>query len=456
LSPPQPPRLETWRKRLGGDSPITIGRASGRDLETGRLSLPYLERWTQSSYDFDSHRLTMEAFMRGRFRAADLTLGIRTLMVGLAAGLGGCGNDFFAPPPPEGLREALAPAPPQGTTTPAAQTGAKPVELILAPRDPEAAVGSAHFARTQAGYDGVLIHPVAPTAETTPAGQADLVAAAIKEKPPVLIVEPPEKPDPRLAKLIDQARSHEIPVVLIGPPLDGVPDAEPSKNPADAKAPLVRIHPEPFQTTAKQLVQSALRVLKNAKLDPKGGAALYISPTSDPYMAARASAIRAALTEAGITDQLTVNCEPDATKALDNLKTTLKNNPKVNLLIPFDYRSYMAIHTVITGWEGDRTFVVSGYNSEERSPFLAQIKNMAAVAEFRPARLIRRAVQVARALMRKESVDPVIEISIRFADSPPSTGTPASKRAPKEADKAAETGGAKPVKKTDGEPKPKG
>jgi ABC-type sugar transport system substrate-binding protein len=380
-------------------------------------------------------------------------------MVGLVAGMWGCGTDSFAPPPPEGLRALVAPAPPQGAST-AAQAGAKPVELILAPRDSEAGVASAHFARTQAGYDGILVHPVTPPAETTAAGQAELVAAAIKEKPPVLIVEPAENPDPRLAKLIEEARSHEIPVVVIGPRLDGLDD-DASKDSAAKRAPLVRIDSEPFQGTANQLVQAALRVLKNAKLDPKGGAILYFSPTSDPFTTARVSAIRNALTEAGITAQTEVICDPDSTKAIDVMKSALKSNPKVTLLIPFDYRAYMALHSAITNVEGGRTFVVTGYNSEERSPFLAQIKNMAAVAEFRPARLIRRAVQVARSLMRGEAVDPVITISMRFAESPPSTGMPESKpskaeakaAADAEADAEAEDGVRTPSDKTDGSPK---
>lgn len=399
--------------------------------------------------------------MQGRFRVANWTWGVRTLMVGLAAGLGGCGTDSFAPPPPEALRDVVAPAPPQGTTTTTAQAGAKPIELILAPRDKEAGIGSAHFARTQAGYDGVLVHPVTPSAETTPAGQADLVAAAIKEKPPVLIVEPAENPDPRLAKLIEEARAHEIPVVVIGPRLKGLEDAATSKDSAAKRAPLVRIDSEPFQTTAKQLVQSSLRVLNNAKLDPKGGAVLYFSPTSDPFTTARVSAIRASLTEAGITAQTVVNCDPESAKAIDAMKSALASNPKITLLIPFDYRAFMALHSATADLKGDRTFVVTGYNSEERSPFLAQVKNLAAVAEFRPARLIRRAVQVARSLMRGEAVDPVIEISMRFADSPPSTGKPESKQAKAEAkaaadaeaDAEAEDGVRTPSDKSDGSPK---
>lgn len=398
--------------------------------------------------------------MQGRFWAANWSWGVRTLMVGLAAGVWGCGTDSFAPPPPAGLRDVVAPAPPQGTTTTTAQTGAKPIELILAPRDKEAGIASAYFARTQAGYDGVLVHSVTPPAETTPAGQADLVAAAIKEKPPILIVEPAENPDPRLAKLIEEARSHEIPVVVIGPRLDGLEDAT-SQDSAAKRAPLVRIDSEPFQSTAKQLVQSALRVLNNAKLDPKGGAVLYFSPTSDPFTTARVSAIRTALTEAGITAQTVVHCDPESANAIDAMRSALNSNPKASLIIPFDYRAFMSLHSAVADLKGDRTYVITGYNSEERSPFLAQIRNLAAVAEFRPARLIRRAVQVARSLMRGEAVAPVIEISIRFTDSPPSTGKPESKEskpeakaaADAEADAEAEDGVRTPSDKSDGSPK---
>mgnify|MGYP001087062616 CR=1 FL=1 len=362
--------------------------------------------------------------MRGWFRGRISSWSVGAVMFGLMGGLGGCGTDSFAPPPPDELRSVLAPAQP----TPKSQAGAKPIEVILAPRDSEAATSSAHFARTQAGFDGTLLHIEAPTLETTPAGQADLVAKAAQEKPPALIVEQPEKPDPKLAKVIEEARSSGIPVVLIGPKLEGVDESPATKDSASRKARLTRVESVPFDETAKQIVKSVVRVVKNARLDPKGKAVLVYTPSGDPYTAARVSAIKAALTEAGVTDQISFVFPVKADEGVEALKSDLKKDPKITIVIPFDYRSFMGAFTATNEFEGGRQFVLAGYNSEERSPFLYQIDNLAAAAEFRTSKLIRRAVQLAPSLIRGEKVDPVNSVSITFTDSPPTMGIPELKK----------------------------
>jgi ABC-type sugar transport system substrate-binding protein len=304
------------------------------------------------------------------------------------------------------------------------ETGAKPIELILAPRDEEAAVATAHFARTQAGYDGVLVKAETLEQNRTPAEQADRVAAAIKEKPPALIVEPAAKPDARLSKLVDEASNAGIPVVIVGPALPGVKEMAPSKSADDKRAAVVRVGSVPFQETAKQLVASALRVAKNAKVDPKGGAILVYNETGDPYIGPRVQAIKDALTEAGITNQQSVDCPIPSDKATEAIKKAIEKDLKATLIVPFDHRSYLAVASATSALDPSRVVVVAGYISEEKSLILGEIANMAAVAEFRPAKLIRRAVQQAASLMRGEKVDPVVEMSINFIDSPPRTGDP--------------------------------
>jgi ABC-type sugar transport system substrate-binding protein len=341
----------------------------------------------------------------------------------LSACLGGCGTDSFAPPPPNDLREVVAPTPPQGVKT-KAETGAKPIELILAPRDAEAAAATAHFARTQAGYDGVLVKTETLEQNRTPADQADRVEAAIKEKPPALILEPAAKPDPRLSKLVEEAGTAGIPVVIVGPPLPGVKEEASSKSGDKKRAPVVRIGSVPFQDTAKQLVASAIRVAKNAKVDPKGGAILIYNESGDPYIGARVQAMKDALTEAGITSQHWVDCPLSLEEATQALKKTIEKESKATLIVPFDHRSYSVAASVTSALDPSRVMVVAGYISEEKSLILNEIANMAAVAEFRPAKLIRRAVQQATSLMRGEKVDPVVEMSINFIDSQPRTGDP--------------------------------
>jgi len=422
-----------------GPGPVNFVRPWGRSSQNstpGILNpepaiLEILDSFILNHLEF--HRLTTEGFMRGWFWARVSGVGLGALVVGLAAGMPGCGTDSIAPPPPEGLRSVNTPARPPSASK-KTEKGAKPIELVLAPRDEEAAGSTANFAKTQAGYDGVLVHTVAPGLNTTPAGQVELVAAAIKDQPPALIVETPEKPDPQLSKQIEAAREKGIPVVLIGPPLEGSKESGASpESAANKKAPLIRIDSAPFTESAKQLVKSAIRVAKNAQVDPQGGALLLFNETGDPYTRARVAAIRAALDEEGIKSQTTVHCAADSNAAVAELLAAVQKQPKATIVIPFDFRAYSALMAAAGQLGENKTLVVVGYSSEDKNLAIFQISNLAATAEFRPAKLIRRGVQVAESILRGEKVDPTITIPINFTDSSPSMGIPTLKRPKKKA-----------------------
>ena len=129
-----------------------------------------------------------------------------------------------------------------------------------------------------------------------PSQQVELVREAVARHPLALIVEPADPTDTRMAEAIQKAQADGIPVVLLNRPLattasnaDAAKATDAARKestapPAAARpgpsgtplstgpASLVLVAPPSFTESARQLVASAIRNAKNAKLDPKGGA----------------------------------------------------------------------------------------------------------------------------------------------------------------------------------------
>lgn len=85
---------------------------------------------------------------------------------------------------------------------------------------------------------------------------------AVARHPQALIVEPGDPADKELAKAIHEAQAAKVPVVLLDRPL--------AQGAGNTGAPTILVEPEPFADSARQLVASAIRNAKNAKLDPRG------------------------------------------------------------------------------------------------------------------------------------------------------------------------------------------
>ena len=263
---------------------------------------------------------------------------LAALAVAVAITASGCdSSSTFLPPPPDELRGPAAEdsasninvaVPPRLENTVA---GARSVELILEHRDPNEADLIEMSARTQAGLDKVKLRTVFLGKKDPPARQVELVREAVARNALALVIEPADPTDKKLADVIQNARESGIPVVLVGRPLgaesssaaaskgpdrpakDSAATATAAKSSAGATVaftgakPLVVVAPPSFTASARQLVASAIRNAKNAKLDPKGGAVIVSNPGADSFIGERTAAIRSALKENGITaiDEIT-------------------------------------------------------------------------------------------------------------------------------------------------------
>jgi ABC-type sugar transport system substrate-binding protein len=379
---------------------------------------------------------------------------LAALAVSVAISASGCdSSSTLLPPPPEGLRGTAAeesasninvPAPPRLEN---AVAGARSIELIFDRREPAEIELINSTVRLQAGTDKVKLRPTYLGAHDRPEQQALLVREAMARNPLALVIEPAEASDRQLAEVIQSARESGIPVVLLGRPLvakasDGgamkgadqsakvsAATTKPAANPALASTgakPLVVVAPPAFIESARQLVASAIRNAKNAKLDPKGGAVIMTNPVSDSFVNERKEAIRSALTENGITaiDEIASSKSAEAGGKL--LSAKLKSSPKVFLVFASDGLSASAAKQAMAELIPDRLFVVSGYPAEATYSDMIRVGDFAAVAGFVPSRLIRKAIATAVSLSQGHELPGRVEFAVEVYDSATDSTTPQS------------------------------
>src|SRR5262249_19778869 len=150
-----------------------------------------------------------------------------------------------------------------------------------------------------------------------------------------------------------------------------------------------------FTESARQLVASAIRNAKNAKLDPKGGAVIVNNPDADSFVKERIAAIESALKENGITtiDMFTFSKAAEAGGKILNEK--LKSHPKLVLVFAVDALSTAVARLTMAELIPGRLFVVAAYPGDATYSDMVRLGDFAAVAGFVPTRLIRKALSTA-------------------------------------------------------------
>ena len=326
----------------------------------------------------------------------------------------GCDTGSFIPPPPEGLRDeegnsvsALSAS--DSAMSPgleAVPQGARSIELILDRRSPDEAESVRAAARLQAGYDKVRLRPTVLSEQDLPAQQAEMVREALLRQPLALVVEPADPTDRRLADVLHKAQDEGVPIVLLNRPLSapgagaghpdskedlaspskaGQPGREPAKAPAaKTERPMILVTPPLFEPSARQLVASAVRNAKNARLDPKGGAILLVNTIGDPFLRDRTDALRTALKAKGITTIEELPFAESFEVGSKLLSERLKANPKIALVFSIDTLSSSAIRNAMNNLGAERPFILAGYSAEENHSDLPKVGDFAAVASFAP------------------------------------------------------------------------
>jgi len=364
----------------------------------------------------------------------------------------GCDSGSFIPPPPDELREsALAPGSELGSVPgPAGRdrepAAARTLEIVLDRRDPDEEGVVTAAARTQAGLEMVKLKIAVLGEHDLPARQVDLVREALARHPLALIVEPDDPTDRRMAQVIDEARGEGVPVVLVSRPLAGDQGAAPKVAGARAAAggspnqssagqdaatapslhsakPMVLVMSPPFRSSAEQLVASAIRNAKNAHLDAKGGAVIMINTLGDPSIQDRVAAIRSALKAGGITKIQEVSFSKQSELGSKLLTERLEADAKLAMVFSVDSLSSLATRQVMLEIILTRPFILAGYAADETYFSSTQMADFAAVAEFAPTRLVRKAIITAVAMAQGRNVPSVIEIPIEVHDSPEDSTT---------------------------------
>jgi ABC-type sugar transport system substrate-binding protein len=377
--------------------------------------------------------------MAERFRFSGSLARVASSAAIWAAVSSGCGSGDFVPPPPPELKGPIRGTPESavGRVTapalPSPSTGVRNIELILTARaDPEDTEIEKSAARVQAGLDKARIkitvvgeEPASGGQEApkNPSAQAKLVREAVARHPQALIVELADPADRELVQAVQEARAAKVPVVLLGRALSAEPNLQ-GANQKTSSANLIVVAPPPFADSARQLVASAIRNARNAKLNPEGGALIMVNTAGDPLIADRVAAIREALTATGIIaiDEIRFMRDFQAGKKL--LVERLRSDPKPTLVLSADAQGTSAANQGATEIAGERPFIQAGYVADDHLSRLVAMGEFGALAEFATTRLTRKAVSTAVAAAQGRDVASRVELPVVIQDSPPKSGAP--------------------------------
>jgi ABC-type sugar transport system substrate-binding protein len=404
-----------------------------------------MQRWLR----FPERGSRLGARRQARLSGGRAWVVLATLALGTFAG---CDADSFMPPRPEELRAAGGGVPDAANARVGLANGADAlagsapaVELLLDRRDADEAEIVTSAVRTQAGIDRTKLKIHVLEVQDLPARQAELIREALARNPRALIIEPSDPADRGLAEAVRDARSKGVPVVMLERPLEGAEAANGSSG--DSKAatpgqsdsssgktaplsrrdgPLVLVTAQSFAPFSKQLVESAMRNAKNAKLDPQGGAIILVNTSSDIFVNDRIAALRQALSAAGVKtiEQVAFAKQIPLGKAL--LTERLKAQPKISLVFAVDSLSATTCREANTDLVENRPFIMAAFASESHISDLTRVGDMAGVAEFAPLKVIRKAVNIASAIAQGKEVPSRVELPIIYYDSPANSGVAVS------------------------------
>ena len=327
----------------------------------------------------------------------------------------GCDSFSFVPPQPDGLRGV-------GSATPVAAP-TKSIDFVLGPHALDEAEVWKSSARAQAGLDKVKLKVLGPA--EPPLSQAELVREALAHDPRVLVIESTGVEDPALPRAIEQAHSQGIPVVLAGglpvgaEAVAGIRGESKTTSNASARhqAPIISVVPQPFSVSAKQLVSAVIRNAHYSSLEPGNSAIIVINTAGDFFVPDRSLAINGALKAAGITTITEARFADEAINAEKALSESLKDNPETIMVFMVDSVGSSALRGMIKNDTTHRFFVAGCYIAEGQTADLTGNVNVAAVAEFTPVRLMRKAIATAAALAQGRDLPQLVDFPIKISDA---------------------------------------
>ncbi len=265
---------------------------------------------------------------------------------------------------------------------------------------------------------------MASLASQNPAGPAKSQAQLVRgcgsgrtQKPQALLIEPEDPSDPDLARAVEEARVAKMPVVLLGRPLAGV------KGPG--KTPVILVKPQSFAESARKLVSLSMRNARNAEAQsPKRAPILLIlAPRRRvPPRSRRGRPQTLEVAKVSPVDEIRMTRDMD--DGIKRLTKRLEADSKTAMVFAFDFISTTASNKAATDIGEKRPFIQAGYTSDDNLPRMALAGEFAAIADYVPARLVRKAISTAVAAAQGREITDPVEIQIPVRESPPSAGAP--------------------------------
>jgi ABC-type sugar transport system substrate-binding protein len=386
----------------------------------------FMQRWFRFTDSLKASTRSSGVWLRGVSARAAL------LMAAVAASASvGCDSGSILPPVNPELRGgggatpvAVVDSTLSATVSEVAPEPARPIEVFLGVHDPDETEIWKSSARMQAGLDKARLKVSVLEADSPKSKQAEQIREAISHHPRGLVVEPADPADPRLAEAILTAQRQGIPVVMLGQPPAGVKPGPASPEAAtkssasqEHQAPLVVLEPK-FAESAQQMVAAAIQGARTCELDPKGGAVVVATESSDPFLSLRLLAIHDALKAAGVPVLDEVRISNDPKDGEEVVKEHLKKHPKSVMVFAVDPKSTVTVRSVIGSDAVGRVVIGASYTDEDRFSSIARSPNFAAVADFTATRLLRKGISSAVAVAQGKSLQPVIEFRIKVVEPP--------------------------------------
>src|SRR5262249_7992606 len=132
----------------------------------------------------------------------------------------------------------------------------------------------------------------------------------------------------------------------------------------------------------------------------------------------------AALQAAGITSVEELRFAKDNQVAHKLLVQRLRTDSKPVLVFSIDSQGTSAANQAISEIVQERPFIQAGYNSDESHSRMVAVGEFAALAEYVPTRLIRKAISTAVTVAQGRDVPSRVEVAVVVHVSPEKSGAP--------------------------------
>src|SRR5262249_49743065 len=114
----------------------------------------------------------------------------------------------------------------------------------------------------------------------------------------------------------------------------------------------------------------------------------------------------------------------DSQVARKLLTERLRTDAKPALIFSVDFQGTTATNQLASEIVEERPFIQAGYSSDDSFSRMVTVGEFAALAEYQPSRLIRKAVSTAVAAAQGREVPERVELPVEIRDSPSKSGVP--------------------------------